>query len=367
MNFGGRRYNNARSQEERYYNQTTSLPRPSPSSSYDIGIGSTSESNREGESSSSNDERYQIAIDELRQFAQIILAISIFFWLWAQYNTYTMTLLAEQLAAEAEKEKAASGGGDKKDKGKDAKASPGANAADGGYDLGIFSFACSGICSLWIVMRYCGWKYQQNKRIKRKKRLLDEKDDDDDDYFLASTQTDEDEVYDEGYLPPMPNDCSRLFICASYAFVLLNYIFGLFYALTVNGNRIYVSFAMYCFVFAIGWGGVTFVGWRYLTAVMIYGNRIWNEMNGGADMDQGDIGVGGGGQRGDVVQRQQQQEENDDAFDEMFGSGGGRKRLGSGGQIESRYFGGGEDDEDDDYMYNFGGSSGSGGRKSRGY
>lgn len=123
-----------------------------------------------------------VVYQRLRVLSLTVLVASSIFWTWANYNTSKME--------------------------------------DGNKDLGIYSFASTGVMALWVLYR---------TRTGKK---------------------------------PVAHLITRILFMASHLCVTANYGLGLLYALTI-GTSIYPLFATYCSSFMVLWFAVAVYG-RYL-------------------------------------------------------------------------------------------------------
>ena len=134
---------------------------------------------------------------KLRVFARTVLLTSLFFWLWAIYNTQHL------------------------------------QRHGGGFDLGCLSFGGTSVSSLMLLRCANG-----NRLCKRK-----EKDDDD--------EVDGGGV-DYASKHSVPSVHLRTFAVATQVAVAANYLLGIVFAFKA-GSRVYVYFASYCSVFSLLW------------------------------------------------------------------------------------------------------------------
>ena len=165
-----------------------------------------------GQSLVSNDDDPERLRKKLRLYSASVLGTSIFFWLWALYNTYHLR----------------SGSG-------------------GGFDLGVFSFFGSGVSSAFLLctLKPCG--YCGRKAVDKEDKL--------DNGIRRPNKT-----MDRALSHAQPGKCLSAFVILTHLTVVANYMLGILFAFTA-GPRIYVYFAAYCVIFALLWLIVAYAGW----------------------------------------------------------------------------------------------------------
>ncbi|KAL7520591.1 hypothetical protein ACHAWX_005305 [Stephanocyclus meneghinianus] len=172
----------------------------------------------------------------LRLFSSFLLGTSIFFWIWALYNTYHLR-----------------------------KGNPSGLA----LDLGIFSFFGTAVSSLLLLRLALGGSLL----VCFKRETLSE--DESELYFVNSKRN----SGNLGQSPP--GNCIRLFAALTQLIVVANYLLGLLFAMTA-GKHIYIYFASYCFIFSILWLITAVACWVLLGAYresirMTYGDEFVNK------------------------------------------------------------------------------------------
>ena len=181
----------------------------------------------------SNPEKLQ---DRLRLFALSVLSTSIFFWVWAMYNTYHL------------------------------------RNSSGGFDLGVLSFFGSGISSALLLRSALGGKCYDRDRRFGCGRKKDKYDDELDMYGIKKTRRRDDVA--PNHSPP--STYLRAFMVLTQLTVVANYMLGILFSFTA-GSRVYVYFATYCIIFSILWLVVAFAGWTLVTVYREAVRRAYGE------------------------------------------------------------------------------------------
>ena len=149
---------------------------------------------------------------KLRVYAKTVLLTSLFFWLWAVYNTQHL------------------------------------QRNGGGFDLGCLSFGGTSVSSLMLL------RCANGDRLCRRK----EKDDDDDENGGG---------IDYASKHSAPSSNLRTFAVATQVAVVANYWLGIVFAFKA-GTRIYVYFASYCTAFSLLWIWSSIYTWVLIQLVI---------------------------------------------------------------------------------------------------
>lgn len=181
-----------------------------------------------GESLVSNDDDPEKLLKKLRVYSASVLGTSIFFWLWALYNTYHLR----------------SGSG-------------------GGFDLGVFSFFGSGVSSALLLCTLKPCDCCGRKGVDKEDKV---------DNGIRTPNKTMDRVQSHA----QPGQCLRAFVVLTHLTVAANYMLGILFAFTA-GPRIYVYFATYCVIFALLWLIVAYAGCLLMRLYRESVRRVYGE------------------------------------------------------------------------------------------
>ncbi|KAL3799401.1 hypothetical protein ACHAW5_010073 [Stephanodiscus triporus] len=163
----------------------------------------------------------------LRYYSVLMLGTSGFFWTWALFNTLHL------------------------------------RRNSGGFDLGVVSFFGSGVSSSFLLRSASGGKCcDRNQNLG------------------CCGKKDGSESRDDATSHAPPRMYLRAFVVLTQLTVAANYMLGILFSFTA-GNRVYVYFATYCFIFSLIWLIVAYAGWVlvavYTGAVArVYGEEVLN-------------------------------------------------------------------------------------------